>query len=159
MHKYAFVAAFLLCSGYVFARGGQPERAAMFAQWIAVLLSAVSIFVLKAAGFSSVPVLLMIVDVLLCLALSIIAVAANRYWPIVLAGFQVATLLAHLAKATFAPMPPTGYAILIQFWAWPMLAVTGVGAANHRRRVRRSGLETDWKNSWLAQIKVGLLAH
>jgi hypothetical protein len=81
--------------------------------------------------------------VLICLALK-----ANRLWPILLAGMQVATVLAHLARALSFPLPTEGYGIFVQFWGWPMLIVTALGTYNHQSRARRFGGELDWKPLW-----------
>jgi hypothetical protein len=121
---------------------------AMLAQLGALLLSLTAGMLHVAGGFQTLPTGLAIADVLLGIALTVLALWANRYWPIVLAGLQVATILAHLAKSVFPPLPPVGYAILVTVWAWPMLAVTAVGILNHHRRVLRYGAERDWKRSW-----------
>ena len=147
IHKLAFAAAFLACILYVSIVGGKPERAAILAQLGAFLLSMIAI------SFHSIPVQhlpigLALVDVFLALALTGLALRANRLWPIVLAGMQVATVFAHFARLLAFPLPPAGYVIFVQFWAWPMLIVTVIGARNHRLRVERFGVEQDWKPLW-----------
>lgn len=146
-HQIAFAAAFLLCLGYTCFAGGRPERAAICAQLIALLLS------LFAISFRSIPAVklpigLALVDASLAVALTILALRANRIWPIVLAGMQVATIFAHLAKVLSFPLPPAGYVIFVQFWSWPMLIVTALGTYRHRTRTTRFGDELDWKPLW-----------
>jgi hypothetical protein len=147
IHMIAFAAAFLACLVYVFATGGKPERLAMLAQSVALLLSlvAISFRVIPSKGL---PVGLALVDLALAVALSLLALRANRYWTIVLAGMQVAPLFAHAARLLAFPLPAAGYVIFVQLWAWPMLAVTAAGARNHRARVRKFGEEQDWKPFW-----------
>jgi hypothetical protein len=147
IHMLAFAAAFVACLIFVFSAGGRPERAAILAQLIALLLSlsAISFRAIPARGL---PVGLALVDFALALALCFLALRANRIWPIVLAGMQVATIFAHLAKLLSFPMPAAGYVIFVQFWAWPMLIVTAVGTYKHGSRTRRLGQERDWKPLW-----------
>lgn len=146
-HQLAFAAAFLVCLGYTCWAGGRPERAAISAQLVALLLSLIAI------SFRSIPAVklsagLALVDALLAVALTMLALRSNRLWPIVLAGMQVATIFAHLAKILSFPLPPAGYVIFVQFWSWPMLLVTALGTYRHRTRVRRFGDEPDWKPLW-----------
>jgi hypothetical protein len=147
IHRLAFAGTFLVCLTYVFIVGGRPERVAMTAQLGALLLSMFAMS-FRWAPIHGLPTDLALVDVLLAVTLTAIALRANRLWPIVLAGMQIATVLAHLGRALGFPMPNAGYAIFIQLWAWPMLIVTMVGAYKHYARIRRLGLEPDWKPLW-----------
>jgi hypothetical protein len=147
IHVLAFTATLLLCLAYVLTAGGKPERVAILAQLAAFLLTVI-ILSFHWTPFEHFPLGLALIDVALALVLSALALKANRLWPIMLAGMQVATVFAHLAKALSFPLPPAGYGIFVQFWGWPMLIVTGIGAYGHRKRTRRLGHEPDWKPLW-----------
>src|SRR5438270_11934619 len=97
IHIFAFAAAFLACFAYAFWAGGKPERAAIVAQLVALLLSMAAIS-FRSIPASGVPAGLALVDLALAIALGSLALTSNRLWPIVLAGMQVATLFAHLAR-------------------------------------------------------------
>lgn len=155
IHVIAFAATFLACFVYVFLAGGMPERLAMLAQFLAFLLSIFAIS-FRWMRFEGLPLGLVMIDVALAVALTLIALKANRLWPIVLAGMQVATLFAHLAKALSFPLPTAGYAIFVQFWGWPMLIVTALGTYNHRARIKRFGQERDWKPLWPNSVQESL---
>jgi hypothetical protein len=147
IHVVAFAAAFLACFAYVFSAGGRPERAAIIAQLVALLLSLIAIS-FRSIPIRGLPIALALVDVALAVALTMLALKANRLWPIVLAGMQVATIFAHLARLLSFPLPAAGYVIFVQFWSWPMLMVTAIGAFRHHRRTMRLGEERDWKPLW-----------
>jgi hypothetical protein len=147
IHMLAFAAAFVACLIFALFAGGKPERAAMAAQLVALLLS-LSAISFRAIPVSGLPIGLALVDVGLALALCILALRANRIWPIVLAGMQVATIFAHLGRLLSFPLPAAGYVIFVQFWAWPMLIVTAIGTYKHHARARRFGEEPDWKPLW-----------
>ena len=153
IHIASFAAAFLACLLYVFTVGGKPERTAILAQFGAFLMS------MFAISFHSIParhlpIGLALVDVILALALMALSLRANRLWPILLAGMQVATVFAHFARLLAFPLPPAGYVIFVQLWAWPMLIVTAIGAHNHHLRVGRWGDERDWKPLWPHSVRV-----
>jgi hypothetical protein len=147
IHILAFAAAFLICLGYSIAAGGAPERAAIVAQLVALLLSFAAIS-FGTIPYRALPVGLALVDLSLAVALTLLALKADRHWPIVLAGMQLATLFAHLAKLLSFPLPAAGYVIFVQLWAWPMLLVTAIGTYRHARRTQKFGDEPDWKPLW-----------
>lgn len=140
-----FLAAFLLCAGYAIRAGGRPERAAMLAQGLALTLTLATGFLTVSGGFLKEVTGWLIADGLLLVALTWLALRANRLWPIVLAGLQLAAVFAHLTKAIYPELPAFGYAIFLQLWAWPMLATSALGIRAHKRRVARHGPEADWK--------------
>lgn len=147
IHFYAFATTFVACLIYAFVAGARPERFAMMAQLGAFLVTAFLIS-FRWSSWLGMPLGVALVDFGLAIALISLALKANRLWPIVLAGMQVATVFGHLAKLLSFPLPTAGYAIFVQFWAWPMLMVTAVGTHNHRARTRRFGAEPDWKPLW-----------
>jgi hypothetical protein len=151
-HVIAFTALFAACLAYVLIVGGKPERLAVVAMLTAFL---VTMFVqsFRWTRFEHFPLGLALVDVVLALILTMLALKANRLWPIVLAGMQFATVLAHIARALSLPLSAAGYAIFVQFWGWPMLIVTAAGAYKHRSRIRRLGEEQDWKPLWPHSVR------
>lgn len=157
IHVVGFAAAFLACLVYAFVAGGRPERFAMLAQLAAFLfgLAVISFHWTNWRGF---PIGVALADVGLSVALTGLALKANRIWPIVLAGLQVATLFAHVAKLLSIPVPTAGYAIFVQLWGWPMLLVTAVGTYKHHQRTKRRGSEQDWKPLWPHSIQTRFMA-
>jgi hypothetical protein len=145
IHVVAFHAAFLACAWYALTAGGRPERAAMLAQAVALILTLSTRFIHVSGDFASLRVWWAITDGLLLLALTLIALRADRLWPIVLAGLQLSASFVHLTKTLFPDLPASGYAVFLQMWAWPMLAVTAWGTRRHQKRVRCFGSERDWK--------------
>ena len=147
LHVAAFAVAFTLCGIYTLLAGARPEQFAMLAQSCALLLSVLTVFLRVSATFQTLVLGWALADVLLAIALTILALHANRNWTIVLAGLQVAAVLIHAAKLLFPSLPASGYAMFVQLWAWPMLIVTAAGTYNHRRRSGVLGSEKDWKTS------------
>lgn len=148
IHIASFAVAFVACCTYALFAGGWPERAAMLAQLGALILTLSTGFLNVSGKFQSLIWGWAIADVGLAVALTLLALRANRYWTIVLAGLQVAAVWVHVAKMLFPALPATGYAMFLQLWAWPMLVVTAAGTYNHRQRNARFGSERGWKTSW-----------
>ena len=117
----------------------------MLAQAVALILTLSMRFVYVSGDFASLKFWWAIADGLLLVSLTLIALRANRLWPIVLAGLQLSASFVHLTKALYPDLPASGYAVFLQMWAWPMLAVTAWGTRQHQRRIRCFGSEPDWK--------------
>lgn len=140
-----FQVIFLTCAWYAWRAGGLPERTAMLAQAVAYLITLSTGYLRVAGGFTSIVEGWLIADLLLMAALIWLALQANRLWTLVLAGLHVAAILVHLAKATYPQFPPFGYALFLQFWAYPMLLTTMIGVRSHQLRLRQHGSYPDWK--------------
>ena len=117
----------------------------MLAQAVALILTLSTRFIHVSGDFASLRMGWAITDGLLLVALTAIALRADRLWPIVLAGLQLSASFVHLTKTIFPDLPAPGYAVFLQMWAWPMLAVTAWGTHRHQQRVRCFGSEPDWK--------------
>ena len=146
-----FVIFILLTVTYALARGGGPERTTAIA-FIGGAIGSLSVgFVHMPGEFRSVPVRLLFVDALLLLGLCLIAMRANRWWPIPVAGCQLVAVLVHAGKLLDSAMIPSGYAFLVKIMSWPMVALLAYGTWTHRRRLRRRIIVRDWKPSSMQQ--------
>lgn len=144
-----FVIFIVLVVGFGLARGGGPERAIAMAYIIASAGSLSLGFLHMPGGFESVPIRLFAVDTLLLFGLTIIAIRANRWWPIPAAGCQLVAVLVHASKELHPAMVPTGYALLTTIWSWPMVALLALGTWAHRQRLARGIIVPDWKPSFV----------
>jgi hypothetical protein len=154
IHILAFNALLLACLLFSLICGGGPEKAAMLSLVSAALLTIFAIhFLPSEARFTGSAGALAFIDVSLFIALVCLALRANRYWTIVLAGLQLATIFVHTSKAMFPALPNVSYGIFAQFWAWPMLLTAAVGIFCHRKRIRKYGAERDWKPFWPHSVR------
>lgn len=127
-------------------RGAAPERIAAALQVAAFVASLAVHRLVDAAGYRSAEAGTMAVDVLLMFALVVLAWRSTRFWPLWVAGWQLAALVAHLAKLLDPAMHATGYAVQTQVWAYPMLLATAAGAWRHRRRIAGGDRDPAWKS-------------
>ena len=144
---WLFLALLVICCSYALLRGGACERLTaglyLLAYAVGFLLPRLDTpgaATTVAAGFYS-------LDAALLVALTAVAVNASRFWPLYLAGFQGAAVIAHTAKLLDPSMMGFGCALQIRGWAYPMLIVLAVGTWRHRERLRRAGSDPSWKSA------------
>lgn len=82
------------------------------------------------------------VDGLLLLALTAVALSADRWWPLCIVPLHAASTLAHLGKLLDPRVLPVGYQLLEQASSYPTLAVLAVGIWRHHHRLRRPVMTT-----------------
>ena len=129
--------------GYAIARGGAPER---ITGWL--LIGATILTPLTARGLAmryvQAELGIFIVDVVLLTALTVIALKADRFLPMVLAAMQLDTTAVHILKLFDADLIRITYALMIAAWSYPMLLVLAIGTMRHRRRMARFGEDRAW---------------
>lgn len=156
IHIAAFLISIACCLTYSLKFGGSPEKAASLSLVAATFLTFLAImFVPRLARFHGLAPAVVVIDAALLLALTGIALLANRLWTIVLAGLQLSTVIVHLSKALYPALPTASYGIFAQFWAWPMLLTAASGTYRHRLRIRQFGEERDWRPLWLPSVQPG----
>jgi hypothetical protein len=128
----------------------------MLAQAAAYLITLSTGYLRVAGGFTSIVEGWLIADTLLLVALIWLALRANRVWTIVLAGLHLAAVFVHLAKAAYPQLPPFGYALFLQLWAYPMLLTTAIGIRCHQVRLRRFGTYPDWKPTLPSEVQAAV---
>ena len=132
-----------LCSSYIFLRGAPPERIG-----IAILVVGSIVSVLSAnaypARFRSMEIGIFLVDLAVLAAYVALALRADRFWPLWVAGFHLVGVATHTAMAASPDVVPRAYAIAQAFWGYPMLAAMVAGTWRHRNRLARFGEDASW---------------
>ncbi|MET3472059.1 hypothetical protein ABIC78_002594 [Novosphingobium sp. 1529] len=123
-------------------RGGAPERCAAAAMALATI--ATSLTNLKAPlPFRTVQWQLVWIDTALFVVLLVIALTANRFWPLWIAAIQCLALGAHASRAFAPDILPLAYWLIIGKLSYPMLLLLVIGTERHHRRSRRSRRSAD----------------
>lgn len=142
MNKIIYLVLLVTCCLYALARGGTPERAA-----VGILVSAVVATVLTpstgAHRFFQLEFGMLAVDTCLFLAMTALALKAQRYWPMWLAAVKLNTVITHLLILSPSLMP-WSYAVANAAWSYPSPLLIAIGAARHRRRLARYGSDPAW---------------
>jgi hypothetical protein len=144
--NYHFVALLVLCTLYALWAGGGPERvgAAVYA-----LSVAATHLILTAHNqrWLNVEVGVLSVDVLVFLAFIVIALRANRFWPLWVSAFLGLGVLGHLGRLAGPDVFWWAYAVVLTIWSYPILALIALGTFLHRRRLALNGADRSWVSS------------
>ena len=145
--NYYFLALLVACTVYALWAGGTPERigAGIYA------LSVAATFLIVTAQphhpWLNLEVGAFIVDAVTFVIFIVIALRADRFWPLWVSALLGVAVLGHLARMV---MPDTfwrAYAFVLSFWSYPILALMALGTYRHRRRVAHKGADRSWASS------------
>jgi len=145
--NYLFLVLLVACCIYAFARGGAPERIVMavYAAGSALTFVAVSAPPIR---FKGVEVGVFFIDVCVLISIVLVALRANRFWPIWVSALQGLGVLGSLAMMLHPRVIPWAYAVVLSIWSYPILALIAVGTRNHQRRLRANGADPSWTHSF-----------
>ena len=135
MHtKYLYVILLALCSGYAVWRGRGDERIAVA---VCLLATALSYLILRSpvGRFQQLEAGILVIDVLAFAGFVAVALWSQRFWPLWVAGLQLTSLLAHLARISRIDLLPVAYAAAERFWSYPILIIIAVAAWRQHRRL------------------------
>ncbi|MBB4840016.1 hypothetical protein HNP52_003108 [Sphingomonas kyeonggiensis] len=142
MSKFIYLALLVSCCLYALARGGTPERAA-----VGILVSAVAASAFTpstgAHRFFQLEMGMLTVDTCLFLAMTVLALKAQRYWPMWLAAVKLNTVITHLLILSPSLMP-WSYAVANAAWSYPSPLLIAIGAVRHRQRLKLYGADPAW---------------
>ncbi|MBV7266064.1 hypothetical protein [Erythrobacter ani] len=127
--------------------GGAPERAAAatFVLFFTLPLTAFEFFAGGPLIFSGIRIVYVALDIFALTAFLAIALNANRNYPLIIAGFQVVALVAHLVRGIVDTVSPLAYAVLVIGPSYFQLVLLACGLALHVRRRKRFGPYRDWR--------------
>lgn len=144
--SFLFIPLLVLGCLYALVAGGGPERVGAAVYGLACF-SSLALFSAPTARFRSIEVGVFAVDVLVFIAFLILALRANRFWPIWVSGLLGLGVLGHLARWAGPEVIPWAYAVILSIWSYPILAIIVIGTFNHRRRLARLGADASWSSS------------
>lgn len=147
-HLVLFAALLIGSCGYALVRGGTPERIVGGALAVAALATSLALSDIQ-SRFMQVETGAFLVDLVLLLVLVIVALLADRCWPLLLAGLHLATVGAHFLKHFDTHMIRVTYALSVAMWSYPMLIILAVGTWRHQQRMKNIGYDRSWARALL----------
>ncbi|HEX8534774.1 MAG TPA: hypothetical protein VF662_11450 [Allosphingosinicella sp.] len=145
-HKLIFWALTALCGGYALLRGGAPERIGAATIILGSLLT-VALGSAWADRFEYVEVGVFLVDVVVLAVFVLLAVFADRFWPLWVSALQAIGVLAHLARALEPNLMPWAYGVALAMGVYPMLLLLALGTWRHRKRLAAGAADPSWSRS------------
>jgi hypothetical protein len=144
---------------YALARGGTPERLAALIMLAAAALTIVALSA-SVTVYQDAEIGEFEVDLFAFAGFLVLALYADRYWPLLVAGLQGDAVVIHLGKLAQPEILPLGYAIGLSIWSYPILIMLAIGTFRHRRRLARLGGDPAWssfgRRSGSREERVGL---
>jgi hypothetical protein len=131
-----FIFALLLCVAYASLFGGRTGRAGSMIFILATVFTAFGTSWNPTWATTSYAVFA--VDSGCLLALAVLAVNSNRFWPIWAVGFQSVAVATHVATILTPDIVPKAYQAILAFWSIPILWVMVAGTRKDRRYERDS---------------------
>lgn len=143
MTQLVFLAFLLGTLLYAAFRGGMPERIAALIM-VAATIATILVPKVGKVTFASLEPGVFAVDSLTAVAFILLALRAQRYWPIWIAALQIDTVLTHVAMLVAPRVMPWAYAVMEIAWSYPIVLLLAVGTARHQQRLRRYGTDPSW---------------
>ncbi|MDO7841830.1 hypothetical protein [Sphingomonas immobilis] len=138
-HIGAFLIWLTMCCGLAALVGGAAERRAAALLVLAYVASFIAARIRAHSQYTAVYYDAWIIDLLLLIALYVLAIRSTRFWPMWLVAIHVLAVIAHLLRVIDPLMMFEGYYGIINLAGWPMAGIVGIAAFRHRYRVRRFG--------------------
>ena len=142
-----FLTLWLGCCLYAIWRGGGPEKIGGWIFLVAALLS-LAVEHPENARWTSVEIGMLVVDTAVFVAFFIMAIVANRFWPLWMSAMQGVQVFSHFAIATNASVIPWAYWNAQTLWSYPMLVLLGAATWKHTQRIRQQGAAPSWRHSF-----------
>lgn len=144
--NYVFTALMLACCAYAFIGGGAPERigAAIFLIGSVLTYAALEI---SPIDYRGVEIGVVIIDAVTFAAFVLLAIRANRFWPLWVSALLGLGLVGHLAMGLHPRVIPWAYAVVLSIWSYPILLLMAAGTFAHQRRLKRNGADPSWTRS------------
>lgn len=142
-HSIVYNVLLVTCVPYALLRGGAPER---WCALVALAATVLSILALSQSAtiYRDAEIGTLAVDGLALAAFFGIALFADRFWPLLVAGLQADAVVIHVCKLIRPDILPLGYAIGLSIWSYPILLLLAFGTVRHQRRLARRGIDPAW---------------
>jgi hypothetical protein len=98
--------------------------------------------------YRSLEVGVVVVDLATLLAFLVLALRADRIWPLCITAFQLVGTAGHAVKLVDPQVLPYAYAFALRFWGYPMILMLIIGTWNHQKRLARNGVDKSWSSSF-----------
>jgi hypothetical protein len=136
--NYYFIALLVATTIYAFARGGTPERIGAAAYCVS---DAATHFVLNShVGHKWIRFEdgVFLIDLLIFITFCLLALRADRFWPIWVSALLGLGVLGHFARWYAPEIHWYAYAVVLTIWSYPILLLIALGTWNYRRSRARA---------------------
>jgi len=146
VESIAYFSLVSCCLLYAVLRGGAPERIAITVVAVGSVLTVIAVSA-PAVRFGSIEIGIFAVDVACLLSFLLLALRAERIWPLWVTALQLIGTTGHAIRVVDPGLIRWAYQFVLAFWSYPMLLLIALGTWNHQRRVARFGADKSWSSS------------
>ena len=136
----------VLCWIYALFKGGLPERLGAAILVVGSTLSVAAMASRPYTRFGAVEIGVFLIDLVCLLTFLILALRAERYWPLWITALQLIGTAAHAVKLADPALIWKAYAFALAFWSYPMLLLIALGTYRHQQRLARFGADRSWSS-------------
>jgi hypothetical protein len=144
--NYYFVGLLALCVAYALAGGGAPEKTGAAIYALSVVVTHI-LLMTHLGRWRGIEFGVFFVDIATFALFCVLAIRANRFWPIWVSALLGLGVLGHLARWAGPDVLWYAYAVVLTIWSYPILAILAIGTFNHRRRLARFETDRSWSSS------------
>ncbi|MEM7687769.1 MAG: hypothetical protein AAF291_02005 [Pseudomonadota bacterium] len=150
---------FLTCAICVaaFVWGAGPERAVILIWVVTFEILMVPYRAMWGASIQlqTIDVSFVVADLVAGILWVIVALNANRVYPLFIAALQILIVAAHMVRGVIEAISPAAYAVMFTAPGWLQLVIMAVGLSRHIQRERQYGPYRDWRSpspwfTWLS---------
>lgn len=131
---------------YAFWAGGGPERVGAAVYALSVPVTHLTLLA-SSQHWRNLEIGVFIVDATTFVIFILIALRADRFWPIWVSSLLGIALLGHLGRYVMPDTYWRAYARVLAMWSYPILALMVTGTFLHRRRLKLFGVDRSWRSS------------
>jgi len=131
---------------YALWAGGGPERVGAAVYALSVPITHLALLASN-QHWRNLELGVLIVDAVTFVIFILIALRADRFWPIWVSALLGIALLGHLARFVMPDTYWRAYAKVLAMWSYPILALMVLGTFLHRRRLNVYGADKSWTSS------------
>ena len=139
LSPYIYHALLVAVCAYAFLAGRSDERLAAGICLIATIATRLVLSPM-ASRYAQIEGGVFLVDLMVLIGFSVIALRSDRFWPLWVAGLQLTTILAHLFKVANLDLIPQVYAAAARFWVYPIFLIIVIGTWRGSRRIRADAM-------------------
>jgi nicotinamide riboside transporter PnuC len=121
---------------YALLRGSRDERHVALICLIGAVVTTLVLSPLT-ERFSGLERPVMLVDLAVLAGFVAVALRSERFWPLWVAGLQLTTIMGHVLKEVDLALLPRAYGAALNFWAYPIILILGIGTWRAQRRLNR----------------------
>jgi hypothetical protein len=136
--NYYFIGLLVAVCLYALMAGGRPERVGALSYTLSCIATEISYALSLRPAWDSLEIGVFVIDTLIFGLFVILALRADRFWPIWVSALLGLGVLGHLARMAEPGMIRWTYAVSISIWSYPILASIAIGTFNYNRKKARS---------------------